>query len=645
MTMLMHQRNSSSSVLQTRPITGQKHHYLSIHQATLAPLEPLPAIDDKTDVPKESNELSSTLSNPASKPLLSKLGPISSALPPPPSSPKGKAPKINTSSSKLSASLKPKPPPSIITSNSQPSMPPSSRMVAPFSRTTFGIIQTGNRGKITGQPSGPIIDPDVPNIARFAGANLFNVDVKFSALPPLPIYGDPKFDSLLKSKIEICSCILDFTNINSQVQEKEIKARTLCELIELFENTRHINQLNDEQQTMIFDMLDKNIFQQDYNIRSPILTYDKCNPLTIVEPCWSHLFYCYQILNRFVQIFPKSKHINIELARKAINLTQLPDANERMQLVAFLRTYFDTHQNEQKAILELVKKKLSDQINITTTPFCAMPLIIFLTHIYTRFFTNSSIVSTDYMKVMNEGVLPLIGLPDLPLYQQNLRQLLMTVLAGHSVYATKFLRYIELKWPQTSSQMQISTFNIIISIFERMDQKDFKPMAKRVFHFIADCADSTNIKLQELALDIWRNASMDNWIGLNGRAAVKFMYEIALKLSEKHWNKSIVEKAGNALTEMCRINKKEYQKMKAYINQMKVKRLKPRIPNDAQKGWAAIAKTAAELQTQKGQKIDFDLNAKLKEFYDLFHNEKKPTLMVSRFVPVLEKHKNEKSND
>ena len=519
-------------------------------------------------------------------------------------------------------------------------------MVAPFSRATYGLIQNNNRGKINTPQNGPIIDSDVPNIVRIAGARLFNSDVKFNNLPPLPSYDDPKFNILLQNKIDVCSCILDFTNINNQNQEKEIKARYLCELIELFENSRHISKLNEEQQAMIFKMLDKNIFQQDYFLQSPIFTYDKCNPLAIIEPCWPHLFYCYQILNRFVQVFPNSKHINLELVRKAINLTQLPDTNERMQLVAFLRTYFDTHKNDQKKILELINKKLSDQISIGTTPFCAMPLIIFLTHIYSRLFPNnnaSTPLASDFLKVLNEGVLPLISLPDLPLYQQNLRQLLLAFLNSHNRYSEKFLRYIELKWPQTNSQSQVAFFSILTSIWEKMDAKEFKPMSKRVFFFIADCAESSNIKLQEMALDIWRNATPDNWIGLNGRYAVNAMYEPALKLTEKNWNKAIAEKASAALTEMCRINKREYQKMKLYINQMKVKRLKPRVPNDAQKGWAAIAKTAAEMAKHSGKPLDFNLEAKLKEFYDLFHNEKKPTLVVSRFVPILPKHKKEKS--
>lgn len=642
----MHQRNSSSmSILQGRALASSKHQYLSLHQATLAPLAPMDPMKGLKDSKINKKESQDSVSE-VTKPIISRISPISSTLPPPLASPKTKniKPVPNKSSaSKLNSTQRPKQA-SILTSNSQPSVSISSKMVAPFSRTTYGIVQNNNRGKMVAQQNGPVVDPDVPNIVRIAGPRLFNADVSFKNYPPLPSYDDPSFNTLLQNKIDICSYILDFTNLNGQTQEKEIKSRTLCELIELFENNRYISQINEEQQTLIFRMLDRNIFQQDCNIRSPYITFDKCNPIAIVEPCWPHLFYCYQILNRYAQVFPNSKHINLELVSKAINLTQLPDTNERMQLVAFLRTYFDTHKNDQKQILELVNKKLNDQVNSTSTPFCAMPLIIFLTHIYTRSFTISSPISSEFMKVMTDGVLPLISLPDLPIYQQNLRQLLLTVLSGHSLYATKFLRYIELKWPQTNSQSQISFFNILTSIWERMDQKDFKPMSKRVFAFIADCTESTNIKLQELALDIWKSATSENWIGINGRHAVNAMYEPVLKLSEKNWNKSIAEKASSALTDMCRINKREYQKMKSYINQMKVKRLKPRVPNDTQKGWAAIAKTAAMMAEQKGKSPDFDLNTKLKEFYDLFHNEKKPTLIVSRFVPVLAKHKDEKAD-
>ena len=323
--------------------------------------------------------------------------------------------------------------------------------------------------------------------------------------------------------------------------------------------------------------------------------------------------------------------------KKLINLTQIADTNERMQLVAFLRSYYNNRVNDQDEILSMIKEKLLEMIDVIAKPYCVMPLIILLTHIYSKSRTPSS---SQYVDTIIQAVLPLISHPYMPIYQANIRQLLTTFLSGNGYYATQVLRGIEIRWPQTSFQMQLYVFDILLNIFDRLDSNTFKPMARRVFQFIADCVESPNYKLVQNALDMWKIATLENWIGQNARYAIKAMYEPVFNISEKYYIKATMEKANEVLGEMSRIHKNSYQKMKSYVKQIRSKRLRPRVPNDTQRGWVAIARAAAERQTQINGKADFDLNEKLQLFYDVFHNEKKVTLMVSRFIPVIEK-KNE----
>ncbi|OHT13706.1 serine/threonine protein phosphatase 2A 57 kDa regulatory subunit B beta isoform [Tritrichomonas foetus] len=505
------------------------------------------------------------------------------------------------------------------------------KTVIPFSRITIGFALNGPARQGAGNSDIPIIDSEVPSVIRIASAiDVASGDVKFNQLPPLPSINDPSFDEILYQKAVICANVLDFTALNEQIPEKETKARTMCEFIELFENSRDISKLSEKNQKIIFQMLQRNIFQQDPIFPSKIMLVDL--GLSIVEPSWPHMFYCYQILNRFIQIFPSSPLITLETAKTAIHLTQLADTNERMQLVAFLRTFYDVRQDNRVEIIKMVRNKLIELINGIATPYCAMPLIIYITHMYTR---SPPTMLTEFIKTIRYAVIPLVGLPWLPLYHQNLKQLLATVLTNNSYFADDFLRRIELMWPLADANKQTCFLSLFITIWDKMDPTAFKQMASRVFTFLAECVESPYAKVCAAALDIWNNVQESSWIGLNSRAAIHAMYESVQGVIEKYWLKSNVEKASHALTEMCRINKHSYHKMKTYIKQLKAQRYKPRIPNDTQRGWAAIAKLAAK----NGE--EFDLNEKLKLFHTKFHNEKKPTLAVSRFMPVLEKHKRE----
>ena len=486
----------------------------------------------------------------------------------------------------------------------------------------------GNRRQQTRPSSsnGPVIDSEVPGVIRLAAASAVAPTVaNFVKLPPLPeSVSDPEFDPLLHQKLELCSEALDFVTPGAHMKEKEIKSRTLCEFIEMFENLREVRKLTQEQQGAIFKMLEKNILRQASLSALNLVSVDFS--LAIIEPSWPHLFYCYQILNRFVQVFPDSEFMSMSTVRRLVNLTQLPDTNERMQLVAFLRTYFDTHQADRAAMLAVVSGKLLDIQDGAATPFSAMPLVILLSHMYSR-----SAGSMDFKPILTQMVLPLLGLRYLPMYYQNVKQLLGVVLQKDPTYATTVLRKIEIMWPQANGTKQQLFLDLIAFVCSKMPQDAFRPLARRVFKFFAETVASPHIRVVETSIDIWKKATEDNWIGQNSRLAIQAMFENVTFVAEKHWLKALSERAKQTLAEMCKVNKHSYHKIKALYKQMKAQRYKTRIPNDCQRGWVTIARMARD----RGD--PFDYHAKVKEVQLKFHNEQHETLATTRFIPVLEK--------
>ena len=531
------------------------------------------------------------------------------------------------------------------------------KMRAPTNRIAVGYNLNGNQNKshfhLKENNYLMLIEPEVPSIIRICSANFVTrKDVKLQECEPLPKnVSDPEFHKIFLKKIEICEVIFDFTIMNDQITEKEIKTRVLCDFIELFENTREVQNLSEEQQSFIFQMLERNIFEQTPIFPDCFLRVDPY--LSIAEPSWPHMFYCFQILNRFIQVFKDSKLININLAKKIINLTQLADTNERMQLVAFLRSYFEYKPDDRVELIKITKNKLIDVKDGVASPLAVMPLIIFILHMCTRGPPTLIPYITDLIK---ESLLPLISSPWLPLFHQNLNQLLATFISNNKQAANQFLRLIELQWPLRNGSAQYLVLSLLITVWEKMDQSDFKPIAHRVFLFLAECLENSYFRVSALALSIWDGANENSWLGLNSKTAIQVMYEPIQAITEKSLHHEHIhhsgqiknysnyynsEKASRALNEMCRINKAIYQKRKKYIKQLKAQRYKHHVPNDTQRGWVSIARTALiNIENSSPEEAQqFDLNSKLKLFHNTFHHERKPTLAVSRFMPVLEKHK------
>lgn len=160
----------------------------------------------------------------------------------------------------------------------------------------------------------------------------------------------------IENKLIFCWEIFDFTAKNVDLDEIEAKERALIDLVCLFEQSSQIKNIDDGLKKKIFDMLEFNIFHhnsfQKMNFNDSSAVYH--------EPSWPHLGCCYRIMNAFIKLFPNIELININLIKRLFHFIELPDANERLQIVSLIRTYYDTHQNERLKIIKMVESILID---------------------------------------------------------------------------------------------------------------------------------------------------------------------------------------------------------------------------------------------------------------------------------------------
>ncbi|KAK8882527.1 hypothetical protein M9Y10_045169 [Tritrichomonas musculus] len=439
-----------------------------------------------------------------------------------------------------------------------------------------------------------------------------------------PSVSSSSFESSIRQKLDICTQICDFSMQKNNMPEKELKSHTLFELVELFEHSSQIQNIDVSLQNDIFKMIEANIFNPN-RIRKVIISDYS---FTFLEPSWSHLFYCYQIFNKFLQLFPNSELITKDLMKRILFLTELPDNNERTQLVTLLRTYYNSHPKEHLLIIKAVESFFIDLLDQQVPHFCAMPLLQLSAYLFSK---SRYEYPNDINRLIKSSIIPLIGLKYLPFFQQSLKNFISVVLAAYPSMAMELLRGIELRWPITNGTKQQQILEILIMIFSKMPQDAFKLISKRVFKFLADCLLSNHLKTIETVLDVWNNADENNWIVINSRTGIKEMYENTAYLSEKHWNSQVVSKANLALAAMNRLNKNTLQKIKAYYKQLKSQKFREKPPNDIQKAWNLIAQKASS------NGADFDLTEKMARLRELFHNEKRPTLEMSRFIPVKKK--------
>ena len=403
------------------------------------------------------------------------------------------------------------------------------------------------------------IDTEViPNcIMHCSSHNITPHNKKFKETPPLPLITDKEFENVLSMKLGLCNEIFDFMDPDSDVEGKELKEKYLFELIDLLNNDNEIPFINPRIQRAIFYMLEVNIFRDDPIFPTKAKTLDFT--MTAKEPSWPHLFYCYQLLNRFITVFPSAEFVNLSVIHKAIFLTQLPDVNERNQLVTFLKIYYDNRPKERKVMINYINDQFQSLIEGCSVPYCGMPLIVLLTHIVSHTPDPLPKIILDVIKL---SLIPTIALPYLSLYLINVKQFFSALISTHPDHIVEVLHHMEKVWPITNPSKQLQCLEILLFVFSKMTKPQFKPISHTSFNFLAQFVNSEHTKLSETVLDIWLKQPPEDWIVQNSRVGISEMYESVVTASHSHWCRVNMDKAQQVLLEMAKINKTQFNKMK-----------------------------------------------------------------------------------
>lgn len=455
----------------------------------------------------------------------------------------------------------------------------------------------------------PVVDMEVKNVVSLVSSRpITPKDSPPIDIPPLPMMDSSDFESILLAKIEICSQELDYINKDAQQRQKEAKFKTLNEFTLFFDNSSDARKLNPTCQQAFFKMFEKTIFRSDPKFPSSLET---CNyTVKVIEPSWFHLVFCYQLLLRFLYLFPNAEYFNFFIIKKAIFLMQLPDVNERSQLVSFVKSYYDSHPNEQELILIEIRNSLISLCSRQLAPFCMMSLLLIFTHIlFRRLNQNNNVVDDESRKTFVEGALPLIGFDYIPNQHQYFKSFFVNSLRADHSFLYLIIKAIQNKWPRQNGVKIPLILDLLITIVKTMDQKEFSKMASNYFDFLAHQISTCHYKTIDTIISIWTKEDFKPWITSNSSIAINKMFDTINTISVNHWDENIRKKFENVLKIMSEINPPEYHKMKmiAKRKQMPHFHHESISHHDISEKWKFVAKLSGLNENERNEfenKID-----------------------------------------
>lgn len=487
----------------------------------------------------------------------------------------------------------------------------------------------------------PVVDAEVPKVIAMAVTQSYsNIDESdVIQLPPLPPVNDASFEMLLAAKLEVCSQVMDFTNRDAQTKQKEEKAKALIELISYFENTREAKKLNGKLQRAIFRMIELNVLRVDPKFPSSLETGDYT--LSVIEPAWPHLFFCHQLLTRFVNLFPEAEFVNFSVVKRALFLTQLPDANERVHLVNFLKAYYDTHVNDRLDFIRSLRDRLILLAEVPLVPLCGMPLLLCANHVLSRGLTDPE-VREVYKDMIKQAVVPLFGHTHMSLFYSSFKSLLVLSIKEIPELTSIVLKGLQNKWPVAGGMKEQLATDLVITISSTLSQSDFSLFSANFFVFLARRMYSPNYKVVNTILSMYSKEDLRKFVKDNSTLLIDKLYVPFHEAAENSWCHAIREKAAGMIEMMSMTSPAEFQKKRLAIktreaNAKKAKNMyiAPLPPEDNRplRKWTQITKLAVS------EWPDIDEKEMIVKITDVCVLEPDlPKRHISHFMPFHRRH-------
>ncbi|OHT06839.1 hypothetical protein TRFO_25089 [Tritrichomonas foetus] len=393
----------------------------------------------------------------------------------------------------------------------------------------------------------PIVDNELPAIISFSANQkviIGEIDVKTP--PSLPSISDSNFVDVWKEKINVCNLIFDFSQNNTQVQGKKIKLRELRHFHAFFRNHEEASLLKSECKEMLFNMIYRNIFEQN----PFVLDYESnLDVQQLVDQSWPHLSLVYKILNDFLFTFPD--FIKPQLVEKAIRLMNLPDINERDCLACFALNYYKLHPEHFEIIWKYICTALSNVISGIFTSYSVHPLLAFIVSL----FINSRSSTKPYLRdILFTHLLPLYHHDNMCKYSSILTSTVYRAIENHTKLQLETLKYLIKSFPRQNGKKQIQYINAITVIIRPMKGSDIRPISQTVISFVGECVRSPNAKLVDATLQMLNGKYVPSVFTSNSKQALTILYHPLTWCFQSHWNKNAREQAEYALSVVKRLD-------------------------------------------------------------------------------------------
>lgn len=464
---------------------------------------------------------------------------------------------------------------------------------------TTGAKPSGGRSGAGGSRTSPIgtLDkkPPIPELTQE------NLQLYYSE--PLPAFKDVQVterQNLFVQKLHLCSFTFNFNEATADVQQKETKRRTLCELVDYV--TAGQGKFNEQIAEDVIFMVAKNLFRTlpPPCQRSVDTSFDggegEVEPY--LDPAWPHLQLVYEFLLRYVV----SNETDTKVARKFVDqrfilrlleLFDCEDPRERDYLKAIVHRIYGKFMVYRHFIRRAINNIFYTFVFETDQHNGIAELLEILGSIINGFALP---LKDEHKTFLKRALLPLHKPKNMMAYQQQLAYCVSQFVEKDVTLAEPILRALLRYWPVTNSSKEVYFVNELEEILELTQVGEFVNVLDILFKQIAKSIQSAHFQVAERTLLIWNNEYFIELVSQYRKDIFPMLIESLEENAAGHWNSAVHQLTLNVMKLLQDLDDNLYE----YCRQQLIAKRKKKAAKEQlrAKEWAIIERQADHRRQQ-----------------------------------------------
>ncbi|KAL9313331.1 hypothetical protein ACSQ67_018783 [Phaseolus vulgaris] len=326
--------------------------------------------------------------------------------------------------------------------------------------------------------------------------------------------------NLFVSKLSLCCVSFDFRDPVKNTVEKEVKRKTLVELVDFVSScgsSRSNRGGENEDDEPAFD------------------------------PAWPHLQLVYELLLKFItsnclDAKVAKKYIDHSFILRLLELFDSEDPRERDCLKTIMHRVYGKFMVHRPYIRKSINNLFFKFVFETERHNGIAELL----EIFGSIISGFALPLKEEHKIFLWRVLiPLHKPKSMGVYFQQLSYCVTQFVEKEPKLASIVIRGLLKYWPITNSQKEVMFLGELEEILETINMVEFQRVMVPLFWRIGCCINSMHFQVAERALFLWNNDHIVNLIAHNRQVILPIVFPALEKNSQGHWSQAVLNLSHN----------------------------------------------------------------------------------------------------